>query len=74
VLDFDDQVFQVSLDLPDNQLLTHYWQKMRGGDELYSIYWLYNRTGDAGIAGWPTRFTASPPIGKCRATCPTGTT
>ena len=38
--------FQYHLSLPDDQLLTHYWQKMRGGDELYSIYWLYNRTGD----------------------------
>ena len=24
-----------------------YWPKMRGGDLLLSVYWLYNRTGDA---------------------------
>jgi hypothetical protein len=23
-----------------------YWPKIRGGDLLYSVYWLYNRTGD----------------------------
>jgi hypothetical protein len=33
--------------VPDNKFLTHYWQKMRGGDNLYSVYWLYNRTGDS---------------------------
>ncbi len=47
VLDVMTKYFKYHLSLPDNQLLTHYWQKMRGGDELYSIYWLYNRTGDA---------------------------
>ena len=47
VIDLMTKYFQYHLRLPDNQLLTHYWQKMRGGDELYSIYWLYNRTGDA---------------------------
>jgi hypothetical protein len=47
VIDLMTRYFKYHLSLPDDQLLTHYWQKMRGGDELYSIYWLYNRTGDA---------------------------
>ena len=47
VLDLMTKYFKYHLSLPDNQLLTHYWQKMRGGDELYSVYWLYNHTGDA---------------------------
>ena len=47
VLEVMTKYFKYHLSLPDDQLLTHYWQKMRGGDELYSIYWLYNRTGDA---------------------------
>jgi len=38
--------FQFQLSVPDDKFLTHYWQKMRGGDNLYSVYWLYNRTGD----------------------------
>jgi hypothetical protein len=46
VLDLMTKYFKYHLTIPDNLLLTHYWQKMRGGDELYSIYWLYNRTGD----------------------------
>jgi len=33
---------------PPERLLNGYWPVMRGGDLLYSIYWLYNRTGD----GW----------------------
>ena len=33
--------------VPDAKFLTHYWQHMRGGDNLYSVFWLYNRTGDS---------------------------
>ena len=32
--------------VPEDQFLVGYWPKMRGGDLLYSVYWLYNRTGD----------------------------
>ena len=32
--------------VPDRQFLTPYWQHIRGGDNLYSVIWLYNRTGD----------------------------
>ncbi len=47
VLDLMTKYFHYQLTVPDHQFLTHYWQKMRGGDNLYSVYWLYNRTGDA---------------------------
>jgi len=30
--------------LPDDQFLEDYWENSRGGDNLYSVYWLYNRT------------------------------
>ncbi len=33
--------------VPDEQFLVGYWPRMRGGDLLYSVYWLYNRTGEA---------------------------
>ncbi len=49
VIDLMTKYFKYHLTIPDNQMLTHYWQKMRGGDELYSIYWLYNRTGDSDL-------------------------
>jgi hypothetical protein len=32
--------------LPEDKLLLGYWPSMRGGDQLYSILWLYNRTGE----------------------------
>lgn len=46
VLDLMTRYFKHQLTVPDDQFLTGYWQKMRGGDNLYSILWLYNRTGD----------------------------
>ena len=47
VLELMSKYFKYQLTVPDEQMLTHYWQKMRGGDNIHSIYWLYNRTGDA---------------------------
>lgn len=47
VLDLMTRYFRFQLSVPDGKFLTHYWQKIRGGDDLYSVYWLYNRTGDA---------------------------
>jgi len=38
--------FRHLLGVPENRFLTHFWQKMRGGDNLYSVFWLYNLTGD----------------------------
>jgi DUF1680 family protein len=32
--------------VPDKHFLKGYWQKVRGGDNLHSVMWLYNRTGD----------------------------
>ena len=46
VLNLMTKYFHYQLGVPDEKFLTHYWQKMRGGDNLYSVYWLYNRTGD----------------------------
>ena len=46
VLPFMTHYFKWQLGVPDEHLLTRYWEKTRGGDNLYSIYWLYNRTGE----------------------------
>jgi hypothetical protein len=39
--------FGYQLSLSDDHLLPGSWQKLRGGDNLESVYWLYNRTGDS---------------------------
>jgi hypothetical protein len=49
VIDLMTRYFQYQLTVPDDKFLTHYWQKMRGGDNLYSVYWLYNHTGDPSL-------------------------
>ena len=36
--------FKWQLTIPDNDFLTDYWENSRGGDNLYSVYWLYNIT------------------------------
>lgn len=49
VIDLLTKYFNYQLSVPDDKFLTHYWQKMRGGDNLYSVYWLYNHTGDPAL-------------------------
>lgn len=41
--------FGYLLSLPEERLLVGYWPKMRGGDLLFSIYWLYNRGGEKAL-------------------------
>ena len=38
--------FKWQLTIPDDKFLEDYWENSRGGDNLYSVLWLYNRTGD----------------------------
>ena len=38
--------FKYQMSVPDENFLKGYWQKVRGGDNLHSVLWLYNRTGD----------------------------
>jgi hypothetical protein len=46
VIPFMTKYFKYQLSIPDNKLLEDYWEKSRGGDNIASVYWLYNRTGD----------------------------
>jgi hypothetical protein len=46
VLPFMTKYFRWELSLPDEQFLKDYWENSRGGDNLASVYWLYNRTGE----------------------------
>lgn len=36
--------FKWQLTIPERDFLTDYWENSRGGDNLYSVYWLYNIT------------------------------
>ena len=45
VLNFMEKYFRFEMDTPGKEFLTSYWEKSRGGDNLYSVYWLYNITG-----------------------------
>ena len=46
VIQLMSKYFKWELSLPDNHFLEDYWEKSRGGDNLYSVYWLYDRTGE----------------------------
>ncbi|GAB3575399.1 glycoside hydrolase family 127 protein [Spirosoma luteolum] len=44
VLSLMSRYFTWQNSLPDDGFLEDYWENSRGGDNLYSVYWLYNRT------------------------------
>ena len=46
VIPFMTKYFKWQTTVPDSLLLKTYWENSRGGDNLYSIYWLYNLTGE----------------------------
>ena len=46
VIDLMTKYFRWELALPDELFLKDYWENSRGGDNLYTVLWLYNRTGD----------------------------
>jgi len=46
VIELMKRYFRYLASVPDERYLLGYWPKMRGGDQLWSIYWLYNRTGE----------------------------
>ena len=45
VLDLMTNYFKYLMTVPEDRFLVGYWPRNRGGDLLYSVYWLYNRTG-----------------------------
>jgi hypothetical protein len=46
VIPFLGRYFRFQAGLPAADLLPGSWQKLRGGENLESVYWLYNRTGE----------------------------
>jgi hypothetical protein len=55
VLTFMRNYFKWEMALPDSMFLEDYWENSRGGDNLYSVYWLYNRTGEAWLLDFATK-------------------
>ncbi len=49
VIELMTAYFRYLQTIPDEQFLPDYWDTMRGGDLLFSVYWLYNRTGDSSL-------------------------
>jgi len=44
VINHMTRYFKWQLTIPENDFLVDYWENSRGGDNLYSVYWLYNHT------------------------------
>ncbi|MDR1884534.1 MAG: glycoside hydrolase family 127 protein [Prevotella sp.] len=47
VIDLMTNYFKWQLTVPDGKFLKDYWENSRGGDNIHSVYWLYNITGDS---------------------------
>jgi hypothetical protein len=47
VLDFMTKYFKWQMSVPEKDFMAGYWPKMRAGDNIESIHWLYNRTGES---------------------------
>jgi len=48
VIDLMTKYFKFQFEIEEKYLLSedHYWARIRGGDNLHSVIWLYNRTGE----------------------------
>ena len=48
VIQLMTKYFKFQFDIEEKDLLSndHYWARIRGGDNLHSVIWLYNRTGE----------------------------
>ena len=47
VIELMKRYFRWQLEYPEEKFLPPFWQQQRAADNLASVYWLYNRTGEA---------------------------
>ncbi len=47
VLKLMEDYFRWEMQVPEGDFLRPFWQQQRAADNLASVYWLYNRTGEA---------------------------
>ncbi len=47
IIPFMTRYCEYLLSVPDERFLESFWENSRGGDNLWNVAWLYNRTGDA---------------------------
>ena len=55
VLNLMSNYFKWQLSIPDDKFLEDYWEKSRGGDNMTSVYWLYNHTGEQWLLDLATK-------------------
>lgn len=55
VINLMRKYFKWELTIPDNRFLQDYWENSRGGDNLLSVYWLYDRTGESWLLNLATK-------------------
>ncbi len=49
VLECMSRYFKWEMTIPDKDFLLSYWEPQRAGDNMQSVFWLYNRTGDRSV-------------------------
>lgn len=49
IINFMSRYFKYQMTVRDQDFMKGYWQGLRSGDNLYSVIWLYNRTGDPSL-------------------------
>ena len=55
IIRFMQDYFRYEMTVPDEAFLDSYWENSRGGDNLYSVYWLYNHTGEEWLLDLATK-------------------
>lgn len=55
VIPFMANFFHWEATIPDRDFLKDYWENSRGGDNLASVYWVYDQTGDKSLLDLATK-------------------